>query len=139
MTAGRFGWPRLVYGVAVGLALAVAVGLAESGGQGEETRSAVLLRFDLGRGLVAVLGMIIAVVGVSEIVPGIKQTFLDDLDEHVGRASRQLGRIGFCAKGLSLMIIGGLFAWAGLPGDPSTPGDWTPRSASSSNRSGRSC
>lgn len=75
----------------------------------------MLLRFDLGQGLVAVLG-------VSQIVRGIKTNFLDDLDEHVGRASRQLGRIGFCAKGLSLMIIGGLFAWAGLSGGPQHAG-----------------
>ncbi len=112
----------LVYGVLGAAAVAVGSGDGGSGGADEETLSAALLRLSFGQVLVAAVGVGVAVVGVTQIVRGVKQNFVEDLDQHVTPASRQLGRIGFCTKGLSLIIIGVLFGWAAFSDDADKAG-----------------
>ena len=38
----------------------------------------------------------------------------EDLDSGVGPLVRRIGTTGYCAKGVALGIIGGLFIWAGV-------------------------
>ena len=75
-----------------------------------------------GRALVALLGVIVIAIGISQIVKGVKQNFTEDLDSSVGPAVRRIGTIGYCAKGIALGIIGGLFIWAGVSYDADKAG-----------------
>ena len=75
-----------------------------------------------GRVLVAAVGAAVIAVGVSQIVKGVKQNFTEDLDHGVGDATRKLGTVGYCAKGVSLGIIGLLFGWAAISYDPEKAG-----------------
>lgn len=103
--------------------LAAAIGAGDAGPQeGEETLSAALLRLTFGQLLVAGFGVGVAIFGVTQIVRGVKQNFVDDLDRRAGRVSRELGRIDFCAKGLSMIIVGVLFGWSALSDDPAKAG-----------------
>ena len=46
----------------------------------------------------------------------------EDLDHAVSQIVRRLGTVGYCAKGVALSIIGGLFGYAALTYDPKKAG-----------------
>ena len=117
-SAGR----ALVY-LALGiLAVGVAVGNGGGSGNGEQNLSARLMDLPFGRILVALVGAAVIAVGISQIVKGVKQKFVEDLDSGVTQLVRRLGTVGYCAKGVALVIIGGLFGYAALTHDPKKAG-----------------
>jgi hypothetical protein len=116
-SAGR----ALVY-LALGiLAIGVATG-GGSSGNGEQALSARLMALPFGRVLVGAVGVAVIGVGISQIVKGVKKNFLEDLDSGVSPAVRRLGTGGYCAKGVALAIVGGLFGYAALTYDPKKAG-----------------
>ena len=113
---------RAVVYLALGiLAIGVAIGGGGSG-NGEQTLSARLMALPFGRILVGAVGIAVIAVGISQIVKGVKKNFLEDLDSGVGPAVRRLGTVGYCAKGVALAIIGGLFGYAAITYDPKKAG-----------------
>ncbi|HEY5821820.1 MAG TPA: DUF1206 domain-containing protein [Propionibacteriaceae bacterium] len=116
-SAGR----AVVYAGLGALAVRVALGGGSKSGQSEDTLSERLMSAPFGQFLVAALGAAIIAVGVSQIVKGVKQKFTEDLDR-AETATRRLGTVGYCAKGLALAIIGGLFGWAAISYDPEKAG-----------------
>ena len=114
---------RAVVYLALGiLAVGVAMGSGGGSGSGEETLSARLMALPFGRVLVGAVAVAVIAVGISQIVKGIKQNFTEDLDHAVGQNVRRLGTAGYCAKGVALGIIGGLFGYAALTYDPENAG-----------------
>jgi hypothetical protein len=114
---------RAVVYLALGI-LAVGVARGSGGGSsnGEETLSARLMALPFGRVLVAAVGVAVIAVGISQIVKGIKQSFTEDLDHAVSQNVRRVGTAGYCAKGVALGIIGGLFGYAALTYEPENAG-----------------
>ncbi|WP_152366065.1 DUF1206 domain-containing protein [Microlunatus speluncae] len=112
----------IVY-LALGIAaIRIVIGGGGGGGEkGEETATAQLLALPFGQVLVALVGAAVITIGVSQIVKGIKQTFKDDMSG-AGRLTMTLGRIGFPAKGVSLIVVGLLIGWAGISYDPEKAG-----------------
>jgi hypothetical protein len=104
------------------LAVGVAMGNGGGSGSGEQTISARLMALPFGRVLVGAVGVGVIAVGISQIVKGVKQNFREDLDSGVGPVVRRLGVAGYCAKGVALAIIGGLFGYAALTYDPNKAG-----------------
>jgi hypothetical protein len=104
------------------LAIGFAMGSGAHSGKGEETLSAKLMALPFGPALVAAVGAGVIAVGVSQIVKGVRQKFLEDLDRGVGKLTRWLGTVGYPAKGVALSIIGVLFGWAALTYDPKKAG-----------------
>jgi hypothetical protein len=114
---------RAVVYLALGiLTVGVAMGSRGGSGEGEETLSARLMALPFGRVLVAAVGVAVIAVGISQIVKGVKQNFTEDLDHAVSQNVRRLGTAGYCAKGVALSIIGGLFGYAALTYDPEKAG-----------------
>lgn len=109
----------LVLGV---LAARVAMGAGSDSDQAEQTLSARLMALPAGRVLVAALGAAVFTVGVSQLVKGLRRRFVEDLDPSTGRAVQILGTAGYAAKGIALMIIGGLFGLAAARYDPEQAG-----------------
>jgi hypothetical protein len=112
----------VVYFVIGFSAAAIALGSGSSSGQSEQTLSARLMSVPFGRILVAIVGLVVVAVGISQIVKGVKRKFTDDLDGAVGEPALKLGTVGYCAKGVALGIIGLLFGWAALTYDPKKAG-----------------
>jgi hypothetical protein len=112
----------VVYFVIGLLAAAIALGSGSTSGESEQTLSARLMSVPFGRILVAIVGLVVVSVGISQIVKGVKRKFTDDLDGAVGDAALKLGTVGYCAKGVALGIIGLLFGWAALTYDPKKAG-----------------
>jgi uncharacterized protein DUF1206 len=114
---------RAVVYLALGiLAVGVAVGNGGGSGNGEQALSARLMDLPLGRFLVGAVGIAVIAVGISQIVKGVKQKFREDLDSGITPMVRRLGTAGYCAKGVALAIIGGLFGYAALTYDPGKAG-----------------
>jgi hypothetical protein len=114
---------RAVVYFALGLlAVGVAVGSASSSGEGEETFTAKLMGVPFGPVLVAGVGAVVIGIGVAQIVKGVKQNFIEDLDRAAPPAVRRLGTVGYCARGVALSIIGVLFGWAAITYDPEKAG-----------------
>lgn len=114
---------RAVVYLALGiLAVGVAMGSGGGSGGGEETLSTRLMALPFGRFLVGALGIAVMAIGISQIVKGVKQKFTEDLDSGISPVVRRLGTAGYCAKGVSLSIIGGLFGYAALSYDPQQAG-----------------
>jgi len=113
---------RAVVYLAIGL-LAIGVAMGESSsGNAEETVSSRLMALPFGRILLVGVGIAVIAVGISQIVKGVKQNFTEDLDSGAGTAVRRLGTVGYCAKGVALGIIGGLFIWAAVSYDADKAG-----------------
>ena len=104
------------------LAVGVAIGSGGGSGNGEQTLSAKLMALPFGRILVGAVGVAVIAVGISQIVKGVKQNFTEDLDHAVGQTVRRVGTVGYCAKGVALSIIGGLFGYAAITYDPEKAG-----------------
>jgi Domain of Unknown Function (DUF1206) len=105
------------------LSVGVAVGSSSAqSGQGEETLTARLMALPFGQILVAAVGAAVLGVGISQVVKGIRQKFVDDLDRNVNQWVRRLGTAGYISKGIALAIVGVLFGWAAVTYDPDKAG-----------------
>lgn len=102
-------------------AVRIVLGAGAGGGGGEETVSARLLALPFGPALLTAVGAAVVGIGIAQIVKGLRKTFLDDL-AGAGRLTVALGRIGFPAKGVALMMVGALAGWAGISYDPAKAG-----------------
>ena len=117
-SAGR----AIVYLILGLLAVGIATRAASGSGQGEETITAKLMSVPFGQVLVAAVGVAVIGVGIGQIVKGVKQKFIEDLDRGAPPTVRRLGTVGYCVKGLAYGIIGGLFIWAAITYDPKKAG-----------------
>jgi hypothetical protein len=113
----------VVYLVLAALAIKVAVGSGSSSGKAEQTFSARMMQLPAGRVVVAAVGVGIVAVAVTQVVRGIRRSFVDrDLGTSATRLVRGLGAVGWVAKGVALAIIGGLFVLAAIEYDAKKAG-----------------
>ena len=109
------------------LALGVTTWQFASGGGSDsgETSADVtqqLMQVPGGMVLVILLGLVVVAVGVYHVYKGATKKFLEDLQGtgggELGRGVRYAGMAGYVAKGVALVVVGGLFVFAGLQSDP---------------------
>jgi hypothetical protein len=75
-----------------------------------------------GQILVTAVGAAVLGVGISQVVKGVRQTFVEDLERNVSQWVRRLGSVGYICKGVALAIVGVLFGWAAITHDPEKAG-----------------
>lgn len=118
----------LTYG-ALGL-LAVRMALGQAGGEGgqsQEDWTARLLAQPFGVWLVALVGLLVIGVGLYQLYYGVSGKFRKELKLHemsqteVTWATRS-GRLGYVARGVVYVIIGGFFVSAALRANPEEAG-----------------
>jgi len=100
-----------------------ALGYAQgAGGQSSSKQSvdvtAKLMAQPMGRLLVAAVGLVVVGVGIFHVVKGWKKSFLADLESHPGELAEAAGRYGYIAKGVALVVVGGLFVVAAARSQP---------------------
>lgn len=94
-------------------------------GRGSSSKSqtadftASLMKQPAGQWLVGLVGLVVVGVGVYHVVKGWKKKFLQDLETHPGAWIVKAGRVGYIAKGVALVIVGGLFVLAAVRHNPS--------------------
>lgn len=112
----------VLYGVLGGTALPFAAGGGGGGGEASVDLTGALLQVPLGRFLVGVVGLGVLAGGVYHAHKGLSRRFLDDLrptDQLArGRGVELSGTVGYVAKGVALIVVGGLFGVAAVEADP---------------------
>ncbi|GAA3120344.1 hypothetical protein JOF29_006499 [Kribbella aluminosa] len=109
----------LVLGVS---AVKVAVGAGGSSSGEQQTLSARLMSHAAGRVLVVGIGVAIIGIGCYQVYKAITKSFTEDLAGGVAEVTVLLGRIGYAAKGVAFVVVGGLFGWAAIGYDPQKAG-----------------
>lgn len=112
----------VVYAALAVVTVSIASGSHHNASSSEKTASARLLALPGGVFLLALIGLIIVVVGVGFIRNGVTHRFERDLklppDRWAG-AITVLGRVGYVAKGVALVLVGGLVVAGAITFDPS--------------------
>jgi Domain of Unknown Function (DUF1206) len=111
----------LVLGI---LAIRFALGSGQSSAAQQQQKTAGVFAWPGGRVLVCVVALVLVVVGVRQVRQGLTKHFLEQVDLSTATArTRQvvtrLGQAGFPAKGIALVLVGGLLGWAAITFDPS--------------------
>lgn len=112
----------VVYGAVGVAALRVALGAGGGSGRSSSRRgSAAVLDLPGGQVLLAVAGLVVVGVGVALVVRGITKRFVRSI--HVppgdrGRLVVALGRVGYVARGVAVVVVGVLFVVAAVRTDP---------------------
>ncbi|UFU02702.1 DUF1206 domain-containing protein [Ruania suaedae] len=112
----------VLYGALGVSALQYATGSGGSGGQSSTSMTGRLMQLPFGPILVAVVGAVVIGVGIYHVHKGWTRGFLKDLRASghgtLGRGITGAGRAGYIAKGIALIIVGGLFGVAAWQSDP---------------------
>lgn len=115
-----------VYAVLAVTVLSFARGGSSDGEQRTDDLTASLMGMPFGRVLVLVVGAVIIGVGGYHVYKGLSEKLLEDLRTtgrgSVGRGVRWAGMLGYPAKGLALVTVGLLFAFAAWQADPEEAG-----------------
>lgn len=114
----------IVYAAVGATALVFANGGTAGSEEGTESFSADLLAHPLGLLLVAAIGAGVAAIGVGFVVRGARRSFRDDVapPARMRRLVDVLGTVGYVAKGLAVVIVGGLFVLAAVRDDATEAG-----------------
>lgn len=98
-------------------------------GDSEESTSEIsttLMSAPAGQLLVAAVGLGVAAGGVYHVYKGLTQKFTEDLVStgggELGRGVTVAGVLGYAAKGVALLVVGGLFVLAAWQRDPEEAG-----------------
>nr|WP_281371431.1 DUF1206 domain-containing protein [Petropleomorpha daqingensis] len=99
---------------------------AVSGGRGRATERATVrgvLGWPGGQELVVAVGVVVVGIGIYLVRKGLRSDFVDEIDlESVSSPLRALTRrcsqVGFVLKGVALVLVGGVVAWAAATFDP---------------------
>lgn len=119
---GKEGGKAVAY-LAIGISAAsVAMGSSTNSSGQTQSLTAQLLASPGGVFLVVLLGLGTIGVGVYFIIKGVKKKFLEDVILPAGKTGRTvttLGRVGYIAKGVAIVVVGILFCVAAFTHDPS--------------------
>lgn len=100
----------------------VAMGSAGSSSNQQSGLSAKLMQNGAGRVLIVIVGLVVFAVGIRQVYKSVTKKFTEDLVGGVSESTILLGRIGYAAKGVAFVIVGGLFAWASFSYDAKKAG-----------------
>ncbi|WP_426623531.1 DUF1206 domain-containing protein [Leifsonia sp. McL0607] len=112
----------VVYAALAAITISIATGGHHNASSTEKTQSARLLALPGGVFVLALIGLVIVAVGAGFIWSGATHRFERDLklppDAWAG-AITVLGRVGYIAKGVALLLVGGLVVAGAVTVDPS--------------------
>ncbi len=109
----------VLYSVLAWTSFRFASGGSSSSRQQTKDFTAELLQHSGGRLLVGLIGLAVVAVGGYHVHKGWTKKFLEDLRENPGSLAVHAGRIGYIAKGVAFVVLGGLFVFAGVKKAPS--------------------
>lgn len=122
--AVRAGGRGVAYAAVGSTALVYALGGSSDSEGSTESLSSQLMANPFGVWLVGALGLAIAGVGVAFVVKGVRLKFREDVapPRRFRRLVDILGASGYTAKGLAVIVVGGLFVIAAATNDPEEAG-----------------
>jgi hypothetical protein len=117
----------IVY-AAIGVsALQIAIGAGSGGGGGTDSMTSKLMDLPAGPWIVGLVGLVIVGIGLALVIRAWTEGFKEHLSAEgrsgeTGTAYIWFGKIGYCAKGVAIGIVGVLFVYAGVTHDPDKSG-----------------
>lgn len=110
-----------------GVRIAIGSGSSSKGKGGEETWTAKLLGLPGGQLIVGVVALAIIGYGIYQVVKAWTDKYAEDLSSEgkrgsTGTAYLWFGKIGTAARGVAIVIVGGLFAYAAITHDAKKSG-----------------
>jgi Domain of Unknown Function (DUF1206) len=114
----------IVYAVLAWTALRIVTGSGASSAQSQQKATSSMLSSTGGRWLVGVAGIVVVGFGIGMAGYGLKAAFERKLElagtaTTTRRTARNLGRVGYAAKGVAFAIVGVLLVIAAVHQDPS--------------------
>ena len=107
------------------LAAGYAIGVGGNGAD-EEGLTSQVMSYPAGRIAIAAVGAAILIAGIVHIVIGFTKSFLQGMSatghREVGKVVVVAGRVGYWAKGVAFVVLGGLFGLAAWNADPEEAG-----------------
>lgn len=116
----------ILYGAISYSAFKTATG--DGGGKGgSDSMTAKIMQMTGGQLIVGLIGLAVIGYGISLIVRGWTEKFRENLDAQGqsgqdGSAYVLAGKVGYIAKGVAIVIVGGLFGYAAITHDPKKSG-----------------
>ena len=115
----------LIYGTLAWEAVRIVMGFVSSSGGQDSTEhwTAQLMAQPFGRWLVGIVALIIIGVGLFQIYYGMTAKFRKELKLHQMSSTKSTwairsGRLGYSARGIIYVIIGGFLIWAAIQTNP---------------------
>jgi hypothetical protein len=96
-------------------------------GRSPQSMTAELMHAPAGSYLVLGIGLVVAGIGIGQIVFGLTRGFLDQLDDKARNGDRRLpivliGQVGYVVKGVAFVAVGTILGWAALSHEPRKTG-----------------
>ena len=115
-----------VYGYLAVACTVLAIG-GQDTGKSPDTMTAKVLNAPGGMYYIIGAGLVVAGVGIGEIVFGFTRRFLKNLDDEARNSDRRIpialvGQVGYVVKGIAFITVGILFVWAAVTHDPKKSG-----------------
>ena len=109
----------VIYAALGVLCLQVANGTEQSSSGSEEQATQDVFALPAGRFLVGTVALVVVGVAVYHVHKGLTKKFLEQIDlggcsSSARRHITRLGQIGYPAKGVALLVVGGLLLWAAI-------------------------
>lgn len=101
----------IMYAALAWTSVKFAVGGSSNSNKQSQDFTASMMKHSWGQIVIGLVGVAIVAIGGYHVYKGWKEKFLQDLQEHPGRWAVVAGRIGYIAKGIALIVVGGLFVW----------------------------
>ncbi len=113
----------VVYAFLAFTALKFAVGSGSSSSDQQQQTTSGVFALPGGRFLVGIAALVVIGVGIYQIVKGVRKSFLKEIDTSSAsraqeRVIERLGQVGYPAKGIAFVLVGGLLAYAAVTFDP---------------------
>lgn len=114
----------VVYGFLAFSALRFAAGSGSSSSSQQQQTTSGVFGLPGGRFLVGIAALVVIGVGVYQVVKGAKKNFMKEIDTSSTpraqvRVVERLGQVGYVAKGIAFVVVGGLLGYAAITFDPS--------------------
>ena len=97
-------------------------GSVQGEGRSEQSLGAALLAHTWGRVIVMVIAVAFLALGIELFRSAVTRSFADDLDQSTPRAILWAGAVGTAVKGVAVVIVSGLLAWAAITYEPAKTG-----------------
>lgn len=118
----KAGAKAIVYLVLAGSTLTVLMGTPSNSNTQTQTLTATVMAHPAGIWAIGLVGAAVVGIGVFHLAKGARASFLKDFRQRPPRPITILGRVGYIAKGIALLAVGGLFIAAALSHDPNKAG-----------------
>ncbi len=120
----KAGAKAVVYAFLAYSALKFAVGGGSSSSRDQQETTSGVFALPGGRFLVGLAALVVIGIGAYHVVKGVRTNFMEQIDTTQASAAQRrvierLGQVGYPAKGLALVVVGGLLGYAALTFDAS--------------------